>query len=275
MIRALLLTTLFSLTASILSATTTLEVVPGADKAQERLKASPRQGKWANILVPGTTTTLKSWVVYPATTTKAPVVIVIHEIFGLSDWVRVVADQLAVEGFIAIAPDLLSGRGPLGGGTATFANQGDVTKAVRGLDNDFVTSALNAVRDYGLKLPTSSGKIATVGFCWGGTTSFRYATLQPGLNAAVVYYGSSPGEGYERIQAVVLGMYGGNDNRVNSTIPTARQKMDELKKPYVVKVFEGASHGFLRQQDAQGGANLKAAQEAWPATIEFLREHTR
>lgn len=259
------------LCATLASATTTLQMAPGADQAKARLDASPRKGEYALIPVAGTTTTLRTWVVYPENKDKAPVVIVLHEIFGLSDWMRAVADQLAADGFIAMAPDLLSGCGPQGGGTESFTPD-SVTKAVRALDNDFVTSAINAVREHGLKLPAASGKFATMGFCWGGTTSFRYATLQPDLDAAVVYYGTSPGEGYERIQAVVLGMYGGTDNRVNSTIPTARQKMDELKKPYIVKVYEGASHGFLRQQE---GANLKAAEDAWPATIQFLREHTK
>jgi carboxymethylenebutenolidase len=266
---------LLAMAATSLATTSTVAIVPGAEQAKQQLDASPRHGEWANVPVAGTTATLRCWVVSPGKKEKAPVVIVIHEIFGLSDWIRVVADQLAAEGFIAVAPDMLTGRGPNGGGTESFPDRDGVTRAVRALNNDFVTSSLNAVREYGLKMPNSSGRTATVGFCWGGTNSFRYATLQPGLDVAVVYYGSSPGEGYENIKAVVLGLYGGTDNRVNSTIPTARQKMDELKKPYVVKVFEGASHGFLRQQDAQGGANLKAAQEAWPATIDFIREHTK
>lgn len=275
MLKSTIFTLMLSLVAAVVPATTPLVIAPGSEMARERLNTSPRHGEWADVQVPGAPAPLKTWVVYPERKDKAPVVIVIHEIYGLTDWIRAVADQLAADGFIALAPDLLSGRGPGGGATESFPDRDAVTQAVRGLDDDFVTSALNAVRDYGLALPAAGDKFATVGFCWGGTVSFRYATLQPDLDAAVVYYGTSPKEGYERIKAPVLGLYGENDNRVNATIPEAREKLEKLKKSYTVKIFAGAGHGFLRQQDGQEGANLKAAQEAWPLTVEFLREHTR
>jgi carboxymethylenebutenolidase len=212
--------------------------------------------------------------VFPEVKDKAPVVIVIQEIFGLSDWIRSVADQLAADGFIAIAPDLLSGPG--GPGTDSFPDRDGVTKAVRGLKNDAVKQMLDATRAYGIKLPAANGKSATVGFCWGGGTSFRYASEQPELNAAVVYYGTSPdAAALEKVKAPVLGNYGGNDARVNATIKPAEEKMKQLKKTYEPHVYEGAGHGFLRQQDGQNGANMKAAQEAWPATVKFLREHTK
>jgi carboxymethylenebutenolidase len=201
-------------------------------------------------------------------------VIVIQEIFGLSDWIRSVADQLAAEGFIAIAPDLLSGPG--GPGTDALGDRDAVTKAVRGLKDDAVTKMLNATRDYGKSLPSANGKTATVGFCWGGGTSFRYATEQPELNAAVVYYGTSPSAAaLEKLSCPVLGNYGGNDNRVNATIKPAEEKLKQLNKSYSPNVYEGAGHGFLRQQDGQNGANKKAAEEAWPKTIKFLQENTK
>jgi len=247
---------------------------PGEKDAKARLDASPRHGEWADITVPGSDKKVKAYVVYPEVKDKAPVVIVIQEIFGLTDWIRSVADQLAAEGFIAIAPDLLSGPG--GPGTEATGDRQAVMRAVSGLKPEVVTTMLNATRDYALKLPAANGKTATVGFCWGGGTSFRYATEQPDLNAAVVYYGTSPkADALEKLKAPVLGNYGGNDNRVNSTIKPAEDKLKELNKTYMPNIYEGAGHGFLRQQDGQNGANMKAAQEAWPKTIAFLRENTK
>jgi len=251
--------------------------LPADEKgAKARLNSSPRHGEMVDVAIPGTTTKIRSYVVYPESKEKAPVVIVIQEIFGLSDWIRGVADQLAAEGFIAIAPDLLSGKGPRGGGTEAFADRDSVMQAVRALKPDDVDKMLNATRDYATKLPAATGKYATIGFCWGGGTSFRYATVTPELSAAVVYYGASPApDTLEKIKAPVAGFYGGNDNRVNSTIPDAEAKMKELKKPYTPHIMEGAGHGFLRQQDGQNGANLKAAESAWPETVKFLRENTK
>jgi carboxymethylenebutenolidase len=253
-------------------ATETLQIAPGAEQAKERLNTSPRHGEWVDIDVPGSPTKLRSFVVYPERKDKAPTVIIIHEIYGLSDWIRGVADQFAADGFIAIAPDLLTGKGPNGGGTDAFADRDAVTRAVRELAPDDVTSGLNAVYYYAAKLPSATGSIATVGFCWGGGTSFRYATQQPGLKAAVVYYGTSPDSGYDKINGPVLGFYGENDNRVNSTIPTAEAQMKQIGKSYTPHIMPGAGHGFMRQQDGQNGANLKAAQQAWPETIAFLRK---
>ena len=163
----------------------------GEDGAKGRLEKSPRHGEYANVPVPGASP-IRAWVVYPERKDKAPVVIVIHEIFGLTDWIRNVADQLAREGFIAIAPDLLTGKGPNGGGTESVSSRDDAVALVRNLTPEEVDARMNAVRAYGLKLPAANGKTATIGFCWGGATSFRYATVQPDLNAAVVYYGTAP-----------------------------------------------------------------------------------
>jgi carboxymethylenebutenolidase len=249
---------------------------PGEKEAKARLDKSPRHGEWVEIAVAGSQTPLKSYIVYPEVKEKAPVVIVIHEIFGETDWIRAVADQLAADGFIAIVPDLLSGHGAKGGGTDSFAGRDDVTKAIRGLSKDEVTAGLNAVRAYGMKLPAASGKTATIGFCWGGGQSFAYAAHQPELNAAIVYYGIPPAaDDLAKVKAPVLGNYGGKDARVTSTVEPTIAEMKRLNKTYVSHVYEGAGHGFLRAQDLQDGANLKAAQEAWPATIAFLREHTK
>jgi len=218
---------------------------------------------------------VNSWVVYPQRRTKAPVVIVIQEIFGLTDWIRGVADQLAKEGFIAVAPDLVSGMGPNGGGTESAASRDDVVKLVRGLTPETATARLDAVRQWAVKLPSANGKSATIGFCWGGGRSFAYAT-QPGLAAAVVYYGTSPEEPeLAKVKAPVLGLYGGDDARVTATIAPAETELKKLGKTYEPHVFEGAGHGFLRAQEDRNGANLKAVKEAWPRTIAFLRERLK
>jgi carboxymethylenebutenolidase len=213
--------------------------------------------------------------VYPERKDKAPVVLVIHEIFGLSDWARAVADQLAADGFIAIAPDLLSGRGKDGGGTDSFASRDDVVKAVRTLKPDEVMRDLDAVRDFAIRLPASTGASATIGFCWGGSMSFAYAAHQPDLQAAIVYYGTSPdAPQLAKIHAPVLGLYGSDDARVNATTQPASVEMSKLGRTFDIHVFDGAGHGFLRAQDGRDGANLRASEQAWPATLEFLRKNT-
>jgi carboxymethylenebutenolidase len=247
---------------------------PSEKNAKGTLERSPRHGEMVDIQVPGAQTPLKSYIVYPERKDKAPVVIVIHEIFGLSDWVRSVADQLAADGFIAIAPDLLSGHGKDGGGTDSYSGRDGVMQAIRGLKPDEVTRDLNAVHDYGAKLPAASGKFACIGFCWGGGQSFAYATQQPELSAAAVYYGTPPkDDAMAKIKCPVAGFYGGNDARVTATVEPTEKKMKEMNKPYQPHVYDGAGHGFLRQSDS--GANQKAAEQAWPATIEFLKENTK
>ena len=244
---------------------------PDADQAKDALAKSPRHGEWVDVALPGGGKVV-TWVVYPERKDKAGIVIVIHEIFGLSDWVRGVADQLAKEGFIALAPDLLSGMGPNGGGTDSLG--ADATKVIRNLTPGDAAARLDAVRAYALKLPAANGKVGSVGFCWGGTTSFGYAVAQPKLDAAAVYYGTSPeaAEDYAKIAAPVMGFYGGDDARVNATIPRAEEAMKKLGKRYAPNVYEGAGHGFLRQQTGREGANAKATARAWPATLAFFRE---
>lgn len=248
---------------------------PGEKDAKAALDKSPRHGEMVEIAVPDGKP-IKGYIVYPETKDKAPVVIVIHEIFGLSDWVRGVADELAAEGFIAVAPDLLSGHGDNGGGSETFPERDAVMKAVGGLRIREVSERLNATREFATKLPAASGKFASIGFCWGGGKSFLFASEQPEMSAAVVYYGTPPSE-YEmsKIKCPVAGFYGGDDGRVIKTVKGTTDKMKELNKSYSPHVYDGAGHGFLRQQDGKNGANMKAAEQAWPATIEFLKEHTK
>jgi len=252
------------------------ENLPASEEtARAALETSPRHGEYVDVKGPGGTP-IRTWVVYPERRDKAGVVIVIHEIYGLSDWIRAVADQLAREGFIAVAPDLVSGYGPGGGGTESAASRDDVVKLVRAITPADATARLNAVRDYAVKLPAANGKSATIGFCWGGARSFAYAAAQPALDAAVVYYGTSPDAAeLATVKAPVLGLYGGDDARVNATIAPAEAEMKKLGRRYEPNVYEGAGHGFLRAQSGREGANLKATQQAWPRTIAFLREHLK
>jgi carboxymethylenebutenolidase len=246
-------------------------------QAIEQLKSSPRHGEWVDIKG-SDGTPIKAFVVYPERKEKAPVVIVIHEIFGLSDWIRGVADQLAKEGFIAIAPDFLSGRGPNKGGSQELGSQGS-TQEIRNVTPDDTVRILNDVRTYALALPAANGKVAAMGFCWGGGTTFTYALRQPALNAGVSYYGPMPGDAsaYANAKVPVLGLYGGNDARVNANIETAKTGMANAKAAYEPHIFEGAGHGFLRQQTGNQNApgNMKATEEAWKLTLDFLRKHTR
>lgn len=250
---------------------------PGEEHAKQALESSPRHGEWVDVEVPGSNDKIRTWVVYPERRDKAPVVLVICEIYGLTDWIRAVADQLAEDGFIAIAPDLVSGKGPNGGGTESATSRDEVVRWIRGLTTDEVLARLNAVRSYGIGLPAANGKTATVGFCWGGSQSFLYACRQPDLDAAVVYYGSSPDSALlaRLSKAPVLGLYGGDDARVNATIEPAQNVLRAMKKTYEVEIYEGAGHGFLRAQSGRDGANLRATQKAWPRTIEFLKKHTK
>ena len=245
------------------------------DSAPAVLESSPRHGEWVNVELPGSDVSIKTWAVYPERSGKAPIVLVIHEIYGLTEWVRAVADQLAAEGFIAVAPDLLSGIGPNGGGTNAFGSRDEAVKAILSLEPDERNRRLNAVRTYALNIPAGSGRIGSVGFCWGGMASFAYAVDQPNLDAAVVYYGTSPADAtdFEQIKAPVLGLYGEDDERVNATISTAEKAMAGLGLSYESIVFSGAGHGFLRAQAERDGANLRAAEEGWMHTLTFFREH--
>jgi carboxymethylenebutenolidase len=252
-------------------------IPPGtADHAARALKESSRHQEWVDIkLTDGTV--LKSFVVYPERSTRAGVVIVIHDIRGMSDIARAAGDQLAQDGFIAIVPDFLSGKGPNGGGTESLG--AGVGKAIQSLSADEVNARLNAAMAYGKSLPASNGKVGVTGFCWGGGSTFAFAAAQPELNAAVVFYGPTPGATgtfettLANVKAPVLGLYADNDARINTVLPEVDGVMKKLGKSYERHMFAGSGHGFMGNQAAQAGANLKAAQQAWPMTLAFFRRH--
>ena len=271
--RLLALIALLTLPTLAAAQTTRPSLPASGDEAADAITDQTRHGEWVDIdLDDGTS--LRTWVVYPERSDPAPVVIVIHEIFGMSDWVRSVADSFAEAGYVAIAPDMLSGKGPNGGNTDSF--EGDAVRgAVRDLTDEEVVARLNAARTWALEQPSTSESFAAVGFCWGGSTTFMYATQAPGLDAAIVYYGTAPSDvgALRNIEAPVLGLYGGDDARVTSTVDATEQAMAAAQKLYDVEIFDGAGHGFLRQQDGRDGANMQAAEQAWTRTLDFLKAH--
>jgi carboxymethylenebutenolidase len=215
------------------------------DWAKTILNKSPRHQEWVKVKYGSRT--VDAFVVYPEVSHKAPVVLLIHEIFGLSDWARSQADDLAAMGYIVIAPDLLSGSGPNGGDTSAFPDQQSVIKAVSSLDPTTITADLNATADYALKFPSASGKLAVIGFCWGGGQSFRFATNRKDLSAAFVFYGPPPPD--ERLTAItapVHGFYAGSDARISSTVPDTTTSMAVAGKEYDSVIYDGAGHGFMR-----------------------------
>ena len=241
-----------------------------AENARARLSASPRHGEW--VMISAGVDSVRAWIVYPERKTKAPVVVVVHEIYGLSPWIRAVADQLAADGFIAIAPDLLTSKNlpnPTDSVPAELA-----TAAIRTLDPADVHRQISAAANYAMSLPSAVRKYGIVGYCWGGGVSFEHAVRSPSLGAAVVFYGVSPASAsLSSVNAPVLGLYGGNDARVDATIPPADSTMKALGKTYSPHIYEGAGHGFLRQQSGQNGANLTATQQAWPQAISWFRKY--
>jgi carboxymethylenebutenolidase len=228
------------------------------DWAKNKLAQSPRHHEW--VKVKNGDREVNSFVVYPESKKKATAVVVIHEIFGMSDWVQQLTDELAEAGYIAIAPDLLSGMGPNGGGTSDVATKGNnaVGQTIRALPPDQLAADLNAVADYIAKVPGANGKVAVGGFCWGGSTTFLFATRRPTLKAAFVFYGSAPsnnaqGQPYSidkdalaKIGAPVYGFYAENDMRIDATIPATTEAMKEVGKKYDPVTYTGAGHGFMR-----------------------------
>lgn len=255
-----------------LSLFTLSAAVHSQDWAKKSLEKSPRHQEWAAIK--HGERTVNAFVVYPEVKNKATAVIVIHENAGLTDWARTVADQLAAAGYIAIAPDLLSGMAPAEVTPADFPGSDAARQAIRKLTPEGVTSDLNAVYEYVKKLPAANGRIAVAGFCWGGGQSFRFATNQPGLAAAFVFYGPPPAEGMANIVAPVFGFYGGDDARINTTIPAVTEAMKAANKTYVPVIYAGAGHGFMRSGMAPDASepNQKARTESWERWIKLLKE---
>jgi len=233
------------------TASTAADTNESQEWARQRLAKSSRHQEWVKIK--NGAREVNSFVVYPEVKNKATAVIVIHEIFGMTDWVQSLTDQLAEAGYIAIAPDLLSGMGPNGGGTSSLDRQA-VGQKIRDLPPDQITADLNAVADYISKVPASNGKIVVTGYCWGGGQSFRYATNNPNVKAAFVFYGPAPASAdgtpdkaaLAKITAPVYGFYAGNDARINATLPKTTEAMTELKKTFDPVTYEGAGHGFMR-----------------------------
>jgi carboxymethylenebutenolidase len=239
------------------------QVASAQEWAKQSLEKSPRHGEW--VTLKHDNRSVQAFVVYPEVKSKATAVVVIHEIFGLTDWVRSLADQLAAAGYIAIAPDLLSGFGPNGSGSSGFSSTQDAMKAISGLDPDVVTADLNAAADYVKKLPAANGKVAVAGFCWGGSQSFRFATNRHDLSAAFVFYGGPPKD-VSGITAPVYGFYGGNDARIDATIPDTEKAMKAAGKKYEPMTYEGAGHGFMRAGEDPSDtnpANKTARAQAW------------
>jgi carboxymethylenebutenolidase len=244
-----------------------LLLVPGTasaqDWAQAALQKSPRHQEWVTVKHDGRS--VETFVVYPESKDKRPAVLVIHEIFGMTDWVEDLADQLAAAGYIAVAPDLLSGMGPNGGRSSSF-DQAKAMEAVSHLDPNQVTADLSAAADYAKKLPASTGKLFVVGFCWGGGQSFRFATNRPDLSAAFVFYGGPPDkDAMVHIVAPVYAFYAGNDARIDATIPEATANMKAAGKVYEPVTYDGAGHGFMRAGEAPDAsdANKKARADSW------------
>ena len=240
--------------------------------AKEKLDKSPRHREWVSIKYGNRT--VQAFIVYPEVSHKAPVVIVIHEIFGLSDWARELTDEIAAEGYIAIAPDLLSGMGPKGGGSSEFPDTDATVKAVSGLNPDTVTADLDATADYAKKLPAANGKLAVTGFCWGGGKSFAFATHRPDLSAAFVFYGQGPdADAIKSIHAPVYGFYAGNDARIGATVPGTAEAMKAAGKTFEPVTYDGAGHGFMRAGEAPDAseANKKARDEGFARLTKLLK----
>jgi carboxymethylenebutenolidase len=233
------------------------------DWAKAALAKSPRHSEWVTLKHDGRS--VETFVVYPESKGKTPVVLIIHEIFGMSDWVEDLADQVAAAGYIAVAPDLLSGMGPNGGRSSDFA-EGKTMEAVSHLNPDQVTADLNAAADYALKIPASNGKLFVGGFCWGGSQTFRFATNRGDLAAAFVFYGGPPEkDAMARIKAPVYGFFAGNDARIGAMIPDAIVQMKAAGKTFDIVTYDGAGHGFMRAGEAPDAkdADKKARAEAW------------
>jgi len=243
------------------------------DWAQAKLEKSPRHREW--VTVKHGDRAVETFVAYPESASKTPVVLIIHEIFGMTDWVQDLADQVAAAGYIAVAPDLLSGMGANGGRSTSFT-QSQAIEAVSHLNPDQITADLNAAADYALKLPASNGKLFVAGFCWGGTQSFRFATNRSDLAAAFVFYGAPPApDAMARITAPVYGFYAGNDMRIGATIPDAIRDMKAAGKAFEPVTYDGAGHGFMRAGEAPDAtpANAKARDDAWVRWKKLMAEH--
>jgi carboxymethylenebutenolidase len=239
----------------------------------DRLESTPRHNEW--VQVRNGDRVVQTYVAYPQISTKAPVVLVIHENRGLTDFERGVADRLAENGYIAVAPDMLSGMAPNGGRASDFPTMDAAREAIGKLPPAQVMSDLNAVADYALKIPAGNGKLSVGGFCWGGARTWMFANQRASLTAAYPFYGTGPQDeaGIAGITAPVYGFYGGNDARVNATIPRSQELMNAAGKKFEPVIYEGAGHAFMRlgQMADATPENRKAYEQAWERWLSLLR----
>ena len=237
------------------------------DWAKTRLEKSPRHGEW--VKVKQGQRDVESFLVFPEVKDKATAVVVIHEIFGLTDWVRLLADELAEAGYIAIAPNLVPGLKE----GESFDN---LRKELSKVPQQQITAALDAVTQHVSQLPACNGKVVVCGFCWGGGQAFNFATHNKDIKAAFVFYGSPPTQekDMERIACPVYGFYGENDNRINATIPKAKEMMKGAGKKYEPVIYDGAGHGFMRAGEAPDAndANKKGREDAWKRWKGLLKQ---
>lgn len=237
--------------------------------ARKTLEKSPRHGEWTTVKSGGRD--LHAFVVYPESKKKAPVVVVVHEIFGLTDWARSLADQLAAQGYIAVAPDFLSGLGPGGGKTSDFPDVDAARAAMAKLGPADVMRDMDAAADYAKALPAADGRVSAAGFCWGGGQVFRYAAHRPDLRAAFVFYGPAAPD-VAPIKAPVYGFYAENDARINASLPDVEKAMKAAGKKFEPVTYAGGGHGFMRGgEDPEGRPGDKAAREkAWKRLKKLL-----
>jgi carboxymethylenebutenolidase len=246
-----------------------------ADPAQQRLENSPRHHEWAEVAAPGDRV-VRTFVVYPEVDEPRAAVVIIHENRGLNDWARSVADRIAELGYVALAPDLLSGTGPGGGGTAAFESSDAARNGIYALPAEQVVSDLNAVIDHARAMAATTDTVMVGGFCWGGSQTFRMATENDTIAAAFVFYGSAPDDGYENIACPVYGFYGGEDFRITGNVDAVADRMDGAGKRYDFTVYDGAGHAFMRsgEQADASEANRKAMEAAWALWEGLLAQHS-
>jgi len=238
------------------------------DFGKDRLNSSPRHGEWVDIK--SGDRTIKAFVVYPERKDKAPAVLVIQEIFGLTDWLRSMCDELAENGVIAIAPDFLNGQ--------KFEDADGASKAVSAVTQDQIKEVLDATADYALKIPACNGTLAVCGFCRGGGWAFMYTNVNSKLKATYSFYGAPPAspEQVVNIRCPVHGFYGENDERVNAGIPKAEELMKAAGKKYEPVIYKSAGHGFMRSGEPANPnmreGDKKARDEAWARWKALLKQ---
>ncbi len=248
--------------------------VPAQDWAKAKVEKSPRHLEW--VAVTNGTRTVQCWVAYPEVKDKATAVLVIHDSSGVTDWARLAADELAAAGYIAIAPDFLSGTGPNGGGTSSFPGQSELNLELKKLTPAQVLGDLDSAAKYVKALPSANGKLVVAGFCWGGSQASIAACNRTDLKAAFVFYGwpPKPADGIKNIQCPVYGFYGENDARVTVTVPDGRKNMKSAGKIFEPVIYAGAGHGFMAHGEPSypdaTAADRKARDQAWERLKKLL-----